>query len=274
MNRFPILMYHSVAENASEMFQPWCIRPEQFEDHLVFLQQAGYQSLTLSQYLQELNKGKPLPEKSIVLTFDDGFLDFYTTALPLLQRYGFTATLYIATAYVGQSSKWLEFEGESQRPLVNWAQIREIHEAGIEIGAHTHTHPELDLLSNHQVLAELKTSKHLLEDALGVETKSLAYPHGYFSQRIRALAIEAGYDNACAVKHAMSKAQDDRFALSRVDIRHHVTNEILSSYLSEDLLPLAPQTESIKTKLWRLARRYHLHRNKTFLSALSAAGYL
>ncbi|MGH7870054.1 MAG: polysaccharide deacetylase family protein [Candidatus Dormibacteraceae bacterium] len=97
---------------------------------------------------------QPVPEKTVVITFDDGFADFYREALPLLQNYRYTATLYVATGFVGGTSRWLGSCGEGDRPMLTWSTLREIAALGIEIGANTHTHPELDRLAPQKVERE------------------------------------------------------------------------------------------------------------------------
>lgn len=158
--------------------------------------------------------GEGLPQKPIVLTFDDGFADFYTDGFPLLRKYGFSATLYVTTAFVGETSLWLKKEKETSRKMLNWEQLSEVHAYGIECGAHSHTHPELDSLPSPAARDEILRSKIILEEQLG-PVNSFAYPFGYFSPRIGRLVREAGYSSACAVKYASSSMDDDPFALPR-----------------------------------------------------------
>ena len=163
-----------------------------------------------------------LPARPIVVTFDDGFADFYDDAWPVLKRYEIPATLYVTTGYVGSTSRWLTPEGEGQRPMMSWEQIVELDRKGIEMGAHTFTHPQLDTLSSSQAWDEISQSKWQLEEQLAHSVASFAYPHGYYSNHVRNLVRQAGFSSACAVKHALSDTSDDRFALARVII----TNEI------------------------------------------------
>ncbi|MBV9229057.1 MAG: polysaccharide deacetylase family protein, partial [Chloroflexi bacterium] len=129
--------------------------------------------------------GEELPPQPIVLTFDDAYADFYTNALPALQTYGFVATLYVPTVFVGGTSRWLEYLGEGSRPLLSWSQLAEISACGIECGAHSHTHPALDMLSFSKAQDEIVRCKCLLEDHLGQQTSSFAYPYGYYNTRVR-----------------------------------------------------------------------------------------
>src|SRR3954449_3067340 len=122
----PILMYHSIAREAGRRFRPFVVAPEQFAEQIAYLDQAGYTPLTVSELVRAwAYRGIGLPTRPVVVTFDDGFADFHTAALPVLARYGFSATLYVATGYIGDTSRWLAAEGEGERPMLTWAQLAE-----------------------------------------------------------------------------------------------------------------------------------------------------
>lgn len=216
----PILMYHSISNYyTSPKFRPCVVSPELFEQHLSYLDQHHYTPVTVTHLAQAMAQGgQGLPARPVVLTFDDGYADFYTDALPRLKRYGFAATLYIPTAFVGNTSRWLERMGEGMRPLLTWEQVAEISASGIECGAHTHSHPPLDWMPLTRAWDEIVHSKELLEDHLGQPVLSFAYPYGYYSARVKKLVQAAGFVSACAVKLAMSSLRDDPYALARLAI--------------------------------------------------------
>ncbi len=249
----PILLYHSVAEEVAAPFRPWAVSPAHFAAQLGYLREHRYTPLSISQLISL--RGARLPERPVAVTFDDGFADFYTDALPLLERYGCPATLYITTAYVGQTSRWLSAEGEGERPMLSWAQVRSLPGRGVECGAHTCTHPQLDLLSSAQARAEVAGSKGALEQQLGRSVDSFAYPHGYHSGLVKRLVQESGFNSACAVKHAMSTPEDDTFALSRIIVSADTEIGTFARLLAGYDLPTAPRHEGWRTKGWRLARR-------------------
>lgn len=215
MTKIPILMYHSISSVSSPEFRPFTVTPEAFEAQLHYLCEHGYQTLTVTQFLTQ-----KLPPKPVVLTFDDGFEDFHSAALPLLKRYGCTATLYITTGEIGGTSRWLASSGEGGRLMLNWEQISDIAAHGIEIGAHTHTHPALDMIPPDQASEEITRPKHLLENHLRQPINSFAYPFGYNSRAVRQMVRDAGYTSACAVRYAMSSPADDPFALARFIVRY------------------------------------------------------
>jgi peptidoglycan/xylan/chitin deacetylase (PgdA/CDA1 family) len=228
----PILMYHSISSHASKGFRPCIVTPEAFEKHLAYLEQHHYTSVTVTQLIQAMTGDvNTLSPRSVVLTFDDGYADFYTSALPALQRHGFNATLYIATAFVEGTSRWLQKVGEGDRPMLSWAQLDEINSSGIECAAHTHTHPELDMLPPSAARDEIVRSKELLESHLGQRISSFAYPYGFYSSRVMHIVSESGFDSACAIGRKMSSLHDNAYALARLMIWPDTTVEMLETAL-------------------------------------------
>lgn len=252
----PILMYHSISSHASPGFRPCIVSPETFEKHLIYLDQCRYTSVTVTQFVQAIARGGDgLPPRPVILTFDDGYADFYTDALPALQRHGFSATLYIVTAFVGSTSRWLQHMGEGMRPMLTWEQLGEISASGIECGAHTHTHQALDVLTLAVVRDEIVRSKELLEEHLGVQVSSFAYPFGYYTARVRQAVRMAGFASACATKGTLSSLHDDPYTLARLAIKPDTGVHALDSALSTGRGPLvASQTKQARAGLRRHAR--------------------
>jgi peptidoglycan/xylan/chitin deacetylase (PgdA/CDA1 family) len=213
----PILMYHSISATATRAFERFTVRPERFAAQMGYLAASGHTPVTVSQLVRARSAGDSgLPDRPVVLTFDDGYADFYSHAWPVLRQHGFAATLYVATGFVGSTSRWLRRERETQRPMLSWSQLTELSASYIECGAHTQTHPHLDTLPPAEARAEIQRSKSMLEDRLGQAVSSFAYPFGHFDRRVRELVREAGYASACGVKPALSASNDDSFALARV----------------------------------------------------------
>lgn len=215
--KLPILMYHSISRSYNPKFARMTVLPEFFEKQVSYLAEHHYTPLTVTQFMQARVQGTgKLPERPVVITFDDGFADFFSDALPILKKYAFPATLYIATAFMGGTSRWLRREKETARPMLTWQQVREISANGIECGAHTHTHPQLDTVSLSRAKKEIEYSKKLLEDHLGQQVTSFAYPFGYHTARVLHLVQEAGFSSSCAVRYALCTENDHPFSLSRV----------------------------------------------------------
>jgi peptidoglycan/xylan/chitin deacetylase (PgdA/CDA1 family) len=209
--RVPVLMYHEIAD-AADTASALAVSPDVFAGHLAYLRDAGFNTVTAGELSAILADGTgTLPARPVVLTFDDGYGDFYTQALPLLKRNGFTATLFQTTGWVGK-------EDEAIR-MMNWRELAEAEQAGIEIGAHTCTHPQLDQLPEKALYEELYASKSALEDNLGLKIPGLAYPYGYSNAKVRQLARDLGHDYAYAVGNALSSGEADPFAIPRLTVR-------------------------------------------------------
>jgi len=213
----PVLMYHSVTENPPSATRSLSVRPSDLDWQLRYLRDNGFTGLTFTDMCTRTRKGRALPERPIVLTFDDGYADTHEEALPLLQEYGFPATVFVTTG-------WLRDAGPTaaghplDRTMV-WSQVRELHDSGIEVAAHSHSHAQLDQLDDRSLREELSLSKRLLEERLGEPVPSIAYPYGYSSRRVRDAVMEAGYVQAAAVANAASQPGRNVFAMPRLTVR-------------------------------------------------------
>jgi peptidoglycan/xylan/chitin deacetylase (PgdA/CDA1 family) len=250
-------MYHGVSTGASPAFRRWAVEPDRFVEHVAYLAASGYQPVTVSQFALALRGRATLPDRAVAVTFDDGFADFATNAFPILSRLGIPTTLYITTGYVGGGSRWLDRAGEGERPMLDWDTVRQLDGSGlVEIGAHGHTHRQLDVLAVRDLPAEVHDPKRRLERQLGHPVASFAYPHGYSSRRVREAVANAGFTSACAVKHALSGPGDDRYALGRIIVDADTTVDALDAMLRGAGLRVAPQDRA-RVAGWRLMRRAH-----------------
>jgi peptidoglycan/xylan/chitin deacetylase (PgdA/CDA1 family) len=209
--RVPVLMYHEIADMAATQ-SSLAVAPGVFADQLSYLRNAGFNTLTAGELAAILADGVgTLPERPVVLTFDDGYADFHSDALPLLKQNGFTGTIFMTTSGIGK-------EGE-EKLMLNWRELAEVQQAGIEIGAHTVRHPQLDQLPEKLVRQELYDSKSLLEDRLQMKVPGLAYPFGYSNAMVRRVARELGYDYGYAVGNAITTSSRDKFTFPRLTVR-------------------------------------------------------
>lgn len=253
--QIPILMYHSIDDASAPGFRRFAVSPATFETHLRFMSENDYHTLTVSQLIEALDGRRDMPAKPVVLTFDDGFADFYESALPRLTVFDQTATLYVVSGAVGGTSTWLAGLGEGGRPMVTWSELAEIRQAGIEIGAHTVTHAALDLLPLAKAREEIATSRRDLEDRLGVAVQSFAYPFGYQNADVRGIVKNEGYSSACAVRYAMSSTDDDRYALSRHIALDSWDEESLAAVLT-GRPPLLPKLyDQTRSRAWGAVRQ-------------------
>jgi peptidoglycan/xylan/chitin deacetylase (PgdA/CDA1 family) len=205
----------------------------------------------VSEYAATLEADFPVAN-TVVLTFDDGFADFATTVAPLLVDFDMRATLYTTTGFLGREPGWLP--PEARAPMLTAADLATLPDANVEIGAHAQRHPELDVIPRDAARAEIEGSKHALEDILGRQVASFAYPFGYHSRAVRQQVVDAGFTSACAVRQALSGPGDDVFALARVLVPGDLTAGELARILDAATVPRARAGERLRTKAWRAAR--------------------
>ncbi len=254
----PILMYHSVARTTNPRYERFAIAPELLREHLDVLADGGWTTVTAADFVRACVGAKEHPVKPVVLTFDDAFSDFHSVALPLLQERGQAATLFIPTGRVGDTSRWMTFEGETERPLLGWSQLEEIATCGIECGAHSHTHAQLDRLSPWRLAAEVRRPREVLEERLQQEARTFSYPFGYHTAQVRRAVVAAGYTGACAVGDFPATTHDDVFVLPRLTIPGGLTAADFAERIASSRGGLARRRERTKAVLWRSARRYGL----------------
>ncbi len=250
----PILMYHSVSDRAQPRFRKFAVSPALFAQQLAYLGQQHYTTLTVSQYVSAISTGASLPERVVVLTFDDGFADFYTDALPILKQHGFAATLYVSTAFVNTTSRFLRRENETARPMLTWRQLIDVHDSGIECGAHSHRHLQLDVLPATLARDEITRCKQILEDKLASEISTFAYPYGYYRSIVKEIVRQAGYSSACAVRYRLSSLADDIFALSRLIVPANLDMKCFAELVGGYGPQLEPSYERVRAFVWRCAR--------------------
>ena len=250
----PILLYHSISDSPSPYIRRFAVPPATFRRHLAAIAERGCTTLTVSEYVDAAASGPAnVPDRTVVVTFDDGYEDFYEHALPALLDFGIEATLYVTSGFLRDFDDG-SVAGARGR-MMNLTELQYAADVGTEIGGHTHSHPELDTLPRAHARDEIERCKVLLTDAVGREIRSFAYPHGYSSASVRRLVEAAGYDSACGVKNAISSPNDDRFSLSRLMIRDVTSLHDLEQWLAGTGAPTAPRREPIRTRGWRVVRR-------------------
>jgi peptidoglycan/xylan/chitin deacetylase (PgdA/CDA1 family) len=216
MSGIPILMYHALSPARTAGFARWTLSADRLEEQLDYLGGSGYRTVTIAELttLGVQDDGQRL----IALTFDDAYADFHSVALPLLGRYRMTATLFVPTGYVGARSGWMCEDGEGDRPILSWAALAEVAGEGIEIGAHSHTHPRMDGLHLRQIPGQARLPKAELENRLGLPVRSFAYPYGRYSRPVRDAVAQAGYRAACTMNSWAATPRSHRLELPRTAI--------------------------------------------------------
>ncbi|HDL65307.1 MAG TPA: polysaccharide deacetylase family protein [Proteobacteria bacterium] len=207
----PIFAYHSLDESGSFL----SFSPEIFRRQMEFLHSRGYRVYTVSEYTKLLYEGGEMAIPAVVLTFDDGFANFLTEAAPVLRKYGYRATVYIPTDFIGRQS---DFTSLVDLPILSGNEIRKLAEEGFEIGSHSRSHPNLTRLTPDQARNEIVRSKVVLEDLTGKEVRTFCYPRGDYNREIIELVKEAGYQAAVSLRPGNRNSIADTHILHRIVI--------------------------------------------------------
>lgn len=220
----PILMYHYIAvppPDADPIRLDLSVSPADFEAQLRYLAEAGYESISLHDLLFHLTIGKPLPPKPIVLTFDDGYLDNYTNAFPLLKKYGFTATFFIITDFVD----W------GYEEYMTWDQLREMAQAEMEIESHSRDHPDLRGKPLDYLVWQILGPKEAIEAHIGHTVRFFSYPSGRYDEEVVNVLRSAHYWGAVAITQGAGQSSEQPFEFQRIRVRGRYTEEDLACWL-------------------------------------------
>lgn len=218
----PILMYHSISDSRGQNGHPYfhtgtssCV----FEQQMKFLHENNYSAINLDEVVKYVESGGLPTGKPVVITFDDGFQDFYTIAFPILQRYGFAATVFLPTGYIHRRAQ--SFRGKE---CLTWNQVRELHKLGVNFGSHTVTHPQLRFEEANTIEHELRVSKEVIENELGTSIDSFSYPFAFpevnfdFRQRLKSILEANAYRNGVSTILGTVTRADDKFFLKRLPV--------------------------------------------------------
>lgn len=220
-HRVPILMYHSVSENLFGKSHPYYqinTSPDVFAAQMRWMYRHGYRTITLNDLVQGMACGADLSKK-FVITFDDGYRDFYTDALAVLKQCGFTAIIYLATDRIRDESA--RIEGVD---YLTWQEVRELHAEGMQFGSHTVTHPDLRSLDPGQIEYELGCSKETIEQELGAEVDSFAYPFAFpeedraFTRFLVDLLENHGFETGVSTILGRAGTSHNRYFLPRLPV--------------------------------------------------------
>ncbi len=211
--RVPIITYHAIGDRPS----PLWTSIETFDAHLSAFAKCGYRTITLANLLTHLRLREPLPENTIVITFDDGYASVYQHARSLLKYYGFTATIFLISDYCGRTNQWAgQPASVPVEALLSWEQVRELAAEGYEFGAHTRSHLSLPTLLLEIAEAEMHISQQQIQDHIGQEVNVFAYPYGATNAAITKLA-QQHFDGAVVTELGFVDSQTNPYMLNRID---------------------------------------------------------
>ncbi len=208
---FDILVYHRIGRENS--FDGLTVSNKIFIEQMQYIRHH-YRPLSLGELVQTLLEKGAIPSRAVAVTFDDGYADTFKIAFPILKRAKIPATVFVTTGYVDQ-----ELPSFGKAPMLSWGMIKKMQRAGIEIGAHTLTHPNLTQCSLREVKRQMIGSRNRLEEKLNKPVRLFAYPYGgarSFNQAIQACARQAGFLGACTTLSGSNGPGTDPYALRRM----------------------------------------------------------
>ena len=220
----PSLMYHNINDDYEDKNASVEISGEMFKEHMLALRENGYSAIFFNEYLDAVNKKGKLPEKPILITFDDGYLNNYTVGFPILKETGMKATIFIVTGRMG-------LQGAVTYPHFTWQQAIEMEKSGcVDIQSHTQYHSHLPIISSSNLTLELRKSKFVIEKNLGKKANILAYPYGEWNENVINSAKKAGYD-ACVLADpgyaGVNRLGESTYLMKRITVYGHMSGKQL-----------------------------------------------
>lgn len=212
--RVPILMYHYIStppEDADVYRVDLSVEPARFEEQLAYLAQNGFQTIDFYDLSRAITMQQTLPAKPVILTFDDGYVDNYLTAYPLLQRYGFKGTFFVVTEFVDR-----ELEG-----YMTWWMLEEMSRAGHRIEPHSRTHPDLSLQERDELIWQTLGPQETVAYHVGYTPRYFSYPAGRYNEEVIAVLDELGFWGAVTTQSGKEHGFPDRFEWTRLRVRNN-----------------------------------------------------
>jgi peptidoglycan/xylan/chitin deacetylase (PgdA/CDA1 family) len=200
----PVLNYHQINNEAHNALT---LSDSEFEAQMAYLEKSGYTAISPDQLVDYLQHGAPLPDKPVLITFDDGYQDNYRVAYPIMQKHHMTGTIFLITDFVGHNGRYL-----------TWRQVREMRDHGFDFQSHTLTHLVLTKLSDEELLSQLVKSREALEWRLGKKVSYMAYPGGIYDKRVVDFTKQAGYRAAFTINFGRNHKNCGLFTLNRIPI--------------------------------------------------------
>lgn len=225
LNGIPILTYHKVNPDPKTGGLGLRVMPADFDWEMRYLKKNGYHTVSLGEVVDYFQKGRKLPDKPVVITFDDGYQDNYRYAYPILKKYQMTATVFVVANTIGGINEF-DYNAHIQpkNKMLTWNQIKELNENGITIGAHTLDHAHLTEVSEAEARRQIVRSKKVLEKKLGQDVQYFCYPYGDYNQAVEEMVEESGYRAATSTRIGLVQSGMDPYLLKRICITGHYSH--------------------------------------------------
>jgi peptidoglycan/xylan/chitin deacetylase (PgdA/CDA1 family) len=215
----PVLMYHKVNSDPRTGGPGIRVTPARFERQMRYLANNGYHTVSLTDLVAFIEKNEALPPRPVVITFDDGYLDNYRHAFPVLKKYGFTATIFVVANYVGKTNGFDVRAGlQPVNQMAGWEELEQMGGYGIVIGSHTMDHPSLTRLSLSKARYQIENSKSVLEERLGRPVEVFSYPYGSYNDRLAQMVKEGGYLASVTTDQGLVTHNSNPYVLKRIRI--------------------------------------------------------
>jgi len=240
--RVSVLLYHRIIRPDEYADPTAAVCQHRFDRQLGYLAEAGYTCVPLDSLIDYVRTGETVPARSFTITFDDGFLDTYRLAWPVLQRHAMTATVFLASDLIGKQAEWMRVEPSGPQLLMGADHVRRMHADGIDFASHGCTHPHMTALADGTLAGELARSRARISELLGQEIRTLAYPYGQFDDRVQAVAARAGYDAAASVIAGWNHPGTDPMALRRIVVTDRDSGALLLLKMILGVHVLRPHT--------------------------------
>lgn len=213
-----VIYYHRIDDEQHRS----CVTPRAFAEQMAWLRREGFNVVPFASLRAHLDEHRPFPERTVAITFDDGFADNYTNALPVLVKHSLPATVFLAAGYIGGDELPVLRDRRGLRPL-DWKQVAEMQREGIEFGAHTLTHRELTGLDADELRREIEGSRDLIAERTGTPVETFCYPRGAFDDGVKRAVREAGFRLACTTMPGCVTPDTHPYSLRRTFIAYDDT---------------------------------------------------
>lgn len=247
-----LLMYHSVQAGGKVPESQWSVSRQRFDAQMALLAEGGWNCCRVS----DLVSGKPVPARTAVITFDDGYRD-NLEPFEMLARMGMSATLFMVSGRVGGHADWQAVDGQHRPAMLDKAELQQMLAMGMEIGCHTRSHPRLTEVDDERLKSEVADARKQLQDLLNDPIASFAYPYGDHDQRVVDAVREAGYDAACVTRSGSGMVDGDPLRFRRIAV---FAEDSLATFARK--LVFADNDGS-----WSRVRRYYMKRLRDRLAA-------